>query len=240
MDETTKKTDLAVGFPVPGWKGSSMPPRTGMEGQYCRLEVLDPDRHALELDEAYAADTEDRVWVYLSDGPFDDFASFRAWLEASAKGDDPLFYAIIDGSTQRAVGVASYLRIKPEAGSIEVGNLNFSPALQRSPAATEAMFLMLARAFDELNYRRYEWKCDALNARSRRAAERLGFSFEGIFRQALIYKGRNRDTAWYSLLDHEWPATRAAYRAWLSPENFDESGAQRRRLGELIQEHRAA
>ena len=241
MDETTKKkTDLAVGFPVPGWKGSSLPRRTGMEGQYCRLEVLDSGRHALELDEAYAADPEDRVWVYLADGPFDDFASFRAWLEASAKRDDSLFYAIIDASTHRAVGVASYLRIQPEAGSIEVGNLNFSPALQRSPAATEAMFLMLARAFDELNYRRYEWKCDALNARSRRAAERLGFSFEGIFRQALIYKGRNRDTAWYSLLDHEWPATRAAFRAWLSPENFDESGAQRRPLGELIRQQRGA
>jgi len=240
MKSRETQLDLPTGFAVPGWKGASPPRHSVMEGQYCRLEVLDPDRHALELYEAYAADTEDRLWVYLSDGPFDDFSSFRAWLKASADGNDPLFYAIIDGSTHRAVGVASYLRIQPEAGSIEVGNLNFSPALQRSPAATEAMFLMLARAFEELNYRRYEWKCDALNARSRRAAERLGFGFEGIFRQALVYKGRNRDTAWYSLLDREWPATRAAIRAWLSPQNFDESGAQRRRLGELIQDHRGA
>jgi RimJ/RimL family protein N-acetyltransferase len=154
-------------------------------------------------------------------------------MEQTCRGDDPLFHAILDGGTGRAVGVASYLRIDPPVGVIEVGHINYSPALQGTTAATEAMYLMMRRVFDELGYRRYEWKCDALNAPSRAAAERLGFVFEGIFRQATIYKGRNRDTAWYSIVDGEWPRLRDAFERWLDPANFDAQGRQRQRLSEL-------
>ena len=170
---------------------------------------------------------------------FDDLEGYRAWLAAMTSGDDPLLHAIVDGATGSAVGVAAFMRIEPAVGVIEVGNLNFSPLLQRTRLATEAMFLMMRRVFDELGYRRYEWKCDSLNVPSRRAAERLGFSFEGIFRQAVVYKGRNRDTAWFSILDREWPKLRGAYEQWLSPANFDDSGRQRRRLADLIEHARA-
>ena len=146
-----------------------------------------------------------------------------------SRGNDPLFYAILDQATNRAVGVAGYLRIDPRNGSIEVGHLGYSPLLQRTPAATEAMYLMMARAF-ELGYRRYEWKCDSLNEPSRAAALRLGFVFEGIFRQAVVVKGRNRDTAWFSVIDSEWPALKAAFVNWLAPDNFDEQGRQLARL----------
>ena len=147
--------------------------------------------------------------------------------------DDPLFHAVVDRANGRATGVASYLRIEERAGVIEVGHINYAPPLQRTPASTEAMYLMMRRVFDELGYRRYEWKCDALNAPSRAAARRLGFRFEGIFRQATVYKGRNRDTAWFSVLDSEWPALKAAFERWLSPENFDEDGRQRQSLASL-------
>jgi RimJ/RimL family protein N-acetyltransferase len=159
-------------------------------------------------------------------------ASYRTWIEQYCCGSDPLFYAIVDLAKGEAVGVASYLRINPSIGSIEVGHINYSPLLQRTPAATEAMYLMMARAFD-LGYRRYEWKCNALNAPSRAAARRLGLSFEGVFRQATIVKGRNRDTAWYAAIDHEWPAIKGAFLQWLSPSNFDERGKQRSRLSVL-------
>ena len=155
-------------------------------------------------------------------------------------GSDPLFHAIVDKDTAQAVGVASYLRIEPTIGVIEIGHIHHSPLLQRRPAATEAMFLMMRRVFSELGYRRFEWKCDALNAPSRRAAERLGFRFEGVFRQATIYKGRNRDTAWYSILDREWPILGQAFCQWLDPANFDERGAQKVGLTALIDEHRPA
>lgn len=209
-----------------------------MVGQYCRLEILDVDTHAQALYEAYVADSEDRVWTYLGYGPFSDIASFGDWMTGTCTGDDPLFHAIIDLATEQAVGVASYLRIDPKSGSIEVGHINYGPAMQRTCVATEAMYLMMARVFDELNYRRYEWKCDSLNARSCRAAQRLGFTFEGIFRQAMVYKDRNRDTAWYAIMDHEWPATKAAYQAWLSADNFSEDGNQREALADLISRYR--
>jgi RimJ/RimL family protein N-acetyltransferase len=153
-------------------------------------------------------------------------------MHALCLGDDPLFFAIVDRTTSAPLGVASWLRIDPRAGSIEVGHLHFSPRLQRTPHATEAMFLMMQRAF-ELGYRRYEWKCDALNAPSRAAAQRLGLSFEGVFRQAWVVKGRNRDTAWYAAIDTEWPALRAAFTPWLDPANFDAAGRQRTRLSDL-------
>jgi len=207
-----------------------------MEGRYCRLEPLDPDRHADELFTAYAEDHDGRNWTYLAYGPFADRAGYRLWLEANCLGDDPIFHAVIDFADGRASGVASYLRITPDVGVIEVGHINFAPRLQGTRAATEAMVLMMRRVFDELGYRRYEWKCDALNERSRRAAERLGFRFEGVFRQATLYKGRNRDTAWYSIIDREWPGIRTAFAAWLDPGNFDAAGRQRCSLSALMAE----
>jgi RimJ/RimL family protein N-acetyltransferase len=204
-----------------------------MRGRICRLEPLDAERHARALHEAYAADADGRNWTYLPYGPFasaDEYASFARW---GARGDDPLFYAIVLERSQRPVGVASFLRIEPAMGAIEVGHLCYAPALQRSPAATEAMYLMMRRVFDELGYRRYEWKCDSLNAPSRRAAERLGFRYEGTFRQMMVIKQRSRDSAWYSILDSEWPSLRAGFERWLDPANFDDSGAQRARLEDL-------
>ena len=211
-----------------------------MEGRFCRLEPLDPARHAADLFAANQLDKDGRNWTYLSVGPFADLASYRAWLDQVAKGDDPLFHAIIDKSTGKAVGVATFMRIDAANGVIEVGNINYSPLLQRKPGATEAMYLMMARVFDELGYRRYEWKCDSLNAPSRAAAARLGFQYEGLFRQAVVYKGRNRDTAWFSIIDSEWPALKRAYQQWLAPENFDAGGQQKRKLSDLIAEGRAA
>lgn len=205
-----------------------------MAGRTCRVEPIDVDRHGSDLFDAFRQDADDRNWTYLPYGPFDKEEALRDWMTRTCLGDDPLFHAIIDGETDRAVGVASYLRIEPTIGVIETGHLHYSPRLQRKPAATEAMFLMMRRVFSELGYRRYEWKCDALNAPSRRSAERLGFRFEGIFRQATIYKGRNRDTAWFSILDREWPVLEEAFERWLDPANFDQNGIQKQRLSALI------
>ncbi len=203
-----------------------------MAGRYCRLEPLNPEIHAEDLFVANRLDESGLNWTYLPYGPFDDLKSYRVWLEKACSQNDPLFFAIRDLASEEAVGVASFLRITPSSGSIEVGHLNFSPKLQRTPAATEAMWLMMDRAFT-LGYRRYEWKCNALNIPSRVAAQRLGLSFEGVFRQHTISKGRNRDSAWYAAIDSEWPLLREAFLTWLSPENFDESGTQRLRLSNL-------
>jgi RimJ/RimL family protein N-acetyltransferase len=173
------------------------------------------------------------LWDFLGYGPFADEAELAAWIRSNAGGDDPLFFAIVDAATGEPRGVASYLRIEPEHGVIEIGHIWFGAALQRTPAATEAIYLLARQAFDDLGYRRLEWKTDARNERSRRAAERFGFTFEGVFRQHMVIKGSNRDTAWYALLDHEWPAARRAFEAWLDPENFDREGRQRRSLAEL-------
>lgn len=221
-----------VGAPVPDWTPPPPPPRTAMAGRWCRVEPLDPSRHGADLYAANSADADGRLWTYLPYGPFADEAAYRAWMEAACRGDDPLFHAVVDTDSGRALGVASYLRIAPAAGTIEVGHINLAPALQRTRAATEAMYLMMGRAFG-LGYRRYEWKCDALNAPSRRAALRLGFSYEGVFRQATVVKGRNRDTAWYACIDSEWPALREAFERWLDPANFDEAGRQRVALSDL-------
>jgi RimJ/RimL family protein N-acetyltransferase len=199
-----------IGFPVENWRGCPPPPRAALEGRTCRVEPLDPERHAAALHHANLADAENRIWTYLPYGPFATLADYRAWMTANCLGDDPLFHAVIDMADGTASGVASYLRIDPPVGVIEVGHINFAPRLQNTTAATEAMYLMMRRVFDELGYRRYEWKCDALNAASRRAAERLGFRFEGVFRQATLYKGRNRDTAWYAVVDKDWPILRDA------------------------------
>jgi len=223
---------LPIGPEVPAWTPRPRPPRAVMHGRYCRVEPLDAARHAGELHEANALDREGRMWTYLFSGPFASLDEYRAWLEAKQPSEDPLFFAFVDTARGRAVGLGSYLRIDPAHGTVEVGHLQFSPLMQRTAVATEAMYLMMKTAFD-LGYRRYEWKCDSLNAGSRRAAERLGFRFEGIFRQAIVYKGRSRDTAWYSILDKDWPALDAAFRAWLDPANFDPAGRQRRTLTEL-------
>lgn len=201
-----------------------------MTGRTCRVEPLDVDRHSADLHEANLDDPTGRNWTYLSSEPFADLDSYSAWLTRMSSGNDPFFQAIVDNATGKAVGIAAYLRIDPSNGVIEVGHINFSPRLQRTVAATEAMYLMMRRVFDELGYRRYEWKCDNLNAPSHAAAQRLGFTFEGIFRQALVYKGRNRDSAWYSILDREWPALKAMFERWLDPSNFASDGRQLRPL----------
>lgn len=203
-----------------------------MAGRYCRVEPIEPARHARELYDANALDPSGRNFTYGTAGPFESFDAYQRWMETSCLGDDPLYHAIVDNAVGKATGVASYLRIDPGNGVIEVGHINYSPLLQRKRAATEAMYLMMKRAF-ELGYRRYEWKCDALNAPSRAAAQRLGFSYEGVFRQAVVYKGRSRDTAWYAAMDSEWPELERAFLRWLDPENFDSGGGQRVRLSEL-------
>lgn len=226
-----------VGVVVPDWRPPPPPSSQRLEGRLCRLERLDVS-HTAALHAAYSLDRDGKNWTYLPYGPFPTFESFAAWLEPKCDSADPLFYAIIDRAAQQAVGVASYMRIDCSNGSIEVGHINFSPLLQSKPAATEAMFLMMKHVFD-LGYRRYEWKCNALNVASRQAAQRLGFSFEGIFRQAAVHKGRSRDTAWYAVIDKEWPALREIFEQWLHVDNFDAQGRQRTRLSDLTQSMRA-
>ncbi|WP_245760144.1 GNAT family N-acetyltransferase [Roseivivax halotolerans] len=208
------------------------PPREPMQGRTCALVPSVPD-HAEALFAAYAEDRDGWNWTYLPNPAPRDAAEMRARLEEMAESDDPQFYTVLDGDGQ-PLGTASYLRINPEAGSIEVGWISFSPRLQRTIMSTEAMALMMTRAFDELEYRRYEWKCDALNAPSRAAAERLGFTYEGTHRQATVVKGRNRDTAWFSILDQEWPRIKRGLTAWLDPGNFDEKGRQMTPLSDLF------
>lgn len=221
-----------IGNIVVGWTQPPLPARKAMDGHYCRLEPLDVASHCKSLFVANQQVALGRNWTYLAYGPFDSLEAYRQWMVTTCLGADPLFFAIRDLRTGEVGGLASYLRIKPLSGSIEVGHLQFSPRLQRTIAATEAMYLMMQRAF-ELGYRRYEWKCDALNAPSRSAAQRLGLSFEGVFRQHAVVKGRNRDSAWYAAIDAEWPELRQAFATWLAPENFDESGRQRTSLSEL-------
>ena len=232
MDHELNRLGQPVGPPVPGWIPPPAPPRASMVGDYCRVEPLDADRHAASLHAANRLDAEGRNWTYLSVGPFDRLDDYRAWARDAAAGGDPMFFAVIDKAGGHAVGVASYMRIDPPKGSIEVGHINFSPPLQRTRAATEALYLMIAQVF-ALGYRRFEWKCDALNEPSRRAAIRLGLSHEGIFLQASVVKGRNRDTAWYSATDREWPALQRAFRRWLDPANFDPAGNQKLSLSSL-------
>ena len=221
-----------IGFSIGDWTPPVRPPAEPMIGRYCRLERLDADRDGQSLFDAYALDSEGRNWTYLPQGPFENYAEFQIWLSDMAKLDDPFFFTIIDAESQTSVGIASYLRITPPAGSIEVGHIHYSPLLQRTPAATEAMYLMMEQAF-ALGYRRYEWKCDALNAPSRMAAQRLGLSYEGVFRQATVYKQRNRDTAWYATIDREWPDLKQAFEQWLDPNNFDNDRNQKTRLSTL-------
>ncbi|TMB65635.1 MAG: GNAT family N-acetyltransferase [Chloroflexi bacterium] len=238
QSQYTNHLGQPVGEPLPDWTERPRPARTVMDGRLCRLEPLQASRHADALYEAHSLDAEGQNWTYLPYGPFASPEDLARWIESVESSEDPLFFAIIDLATQQPAGWASYLRIDPTMGTIEVGHLAYSPALQRTPAATEAMYLMMRRAFDELGYRRYEWKCNSLNAPSWNAAERLGFRYEGIFRQAVVHKGRNRDQAWFSIIDREWPAIRSALERWLDPSNFDESGVQLCRLADMIAQAR--
>jgi RimJ/RimL family protein N-acetyltransferase len=228
-----------IGPPVIGWTLRPQPPRSAMVGRYCRVEPVDVERHAADLYQAYSEATDGRDWTYLFVGPFPDFAGYRDYLAKATAGADPLHHAIIDLASGKPVGTAALMRIDPAHGVIEVGHITYSPRLQRTPAATEAMFLLMQRVFDELGFRRYEWKCDNHNGRSRAAAARYGFQFEGIFRQAIVYKERSRDTAWYSIIDSEWPAIRKGFEQWLSPANFDAAGNQIEQLSTLITRSRA-
>src|SRR3989338_1929174 len=224
------------GKPVPGWTPPPRPVGAAMEGHWVRLDWLYDEAHAADLRRAYSG--HDALWDYLPYGPFSAAAAYHRWVKGTASGTDPLFYVLRDRATGHCGGVASYLRIAPEAGSIEVGHICLSPEIARGRVWTEAMFLMMDWAFTA-GYRRYEWKCDALNIPSRRAAQRLGFSYEGVFRQMSVVKGRNRDTAWFSVIDSEWPALREAFTAWLNPSNFDANGRQHERLSDLTRLVRA-
>lgn len=222
-----------IGAPAPDWTVRPRPERITLHGRYCRLEPLDAARHAADLHAAYAQAPDQRGWTYMLMGPFDDLDSYRAYARQAEQSSDPLHYAVIDLSSGQALGTLALMRIDPANGAIEVGTVMFSPRLQRTPASTEAQFLLMHYAFDTLGYRRYEWKCDSLNAPSRQAALRLGFQFEGIFRQSGFYKGRSRDTAWFAIIRSDWPALRHAMEQWLSPENLQADGTQRQALAAL-------
>ena len=228
------ESNQPIGELVPEWTEVPLPSKAAMNGNLCKVEGLSVDKHALDLYEAFSEDVTGGIWTYMTVGPFSDFDSFRNWVEEAVSCDDPQAYAIVDLESNKAVGTASYLRMQPAMGVIEVGQIVYAPCMQRTPLATEAMLLMAQRVFNELGYRRYEWKCDDLNAPSKRAAERLGFSYDGLFEQAIVYKGRNRDTAWYSILDKDWPRVEAAYKEWLKPENFSNSGSQRKPLSAFL------
>ena len=225
-----------IGFPVPNWSGAKPPTRETMSGRLCRLEALSADTHAEALHAAYAADRDGGNWTYLPYGPFESAAAYREWVKEMQSRDDVIAFAIVDAKDGRPLGVATYLRIDPVNGVIEVGHLSYAPALQRTPLSTEAMFLMMRRVFVDWGYRRYEWKCDSLNAPSVAAARRLGFRYEGTFFQNVVMKGRNRDTTWLSILDGEWPAIESALEGWLDVANFDANGRQQRSLRDLMPE----
>ena len=210
------------------WKPVSAPGPVTLRGRYVTLEPLDAERHTAALWEGVRG--HDEVWTWLPDGPYKSHADFRRAIEQKQHGPHAVFLAVVPAESTEPAGYASFMRIDTANGSIEVGNILYTPAMQRTRAATEAMYLMAGHVFDHLGYRRYEWKCNALNAPSRRAALRFGFTFEGIFRQHMVVKDRNRNTAWYSMLDSEWPARKRAFEAWLSPENFDGEGKQRSSL----------
>lgn len=211
--------------------GAARPGPVVLTGRYGRVEKLDPARHGASLWESVSVTPA--MWDYMPYGPFEDVSAFQAWLRERATLDDPYVYAVVaqDG---RAIGIAALMAIRPDMGVIEVGHIAYAPALQRTPLGTEAQYLLARYAFDTLGYRRYEWKCNALNAASRRAAERYGFTFEGMFRQHMIVKGKNRDTAWFSIIDSEWPDRRAAFERWLAPANFDSDGRQKASLASFM------
>ena len=219
-----------LGEVVVGWTVPVRPDVAVLQGRWVRMERLDADAHAADLHRAFSG--HEALWDYMPYGPFSSASQYHRWIKDTASSTDPVFYAFRDMETGRCGGVASFLRITPESGSIEVGHICLAPELQGSRAATEGLFLMMQWAFGA-GYRRYEWKCNALNMASRRAAQRFGFSYEGIFRQATVVKGRNRDTAWFAVIDKDWSALQAAYAAWLNPANFSAEGRQKEKLSDL-------
>ncbi len=222
-----------LGEPV-DWTPAQVPRHTVLSGSTVRLVPVDPAQHAAALfGAAQGSGADPHLWDYMPVGPFHDGAALAVWLESIAGSCDPLFFTIIDERIAQPVGMVSYLRITPVHGVIEIGNIWFGHSIQRTRQATEVIYLLARHVFDDLGYRRLEWKCDALNARSRRAAERFGFCFEGLFRQHMVVKGRNRDTAWFAMQDRDWPRIRAAFERWLHPENFDSNGRQRRSLAAI-------
>ena len=222
------------------WTPARLPQRELLQGNSVRLEPIDVQRHGKALYDASHQDgAAHELFMYLPYGPFAGLHQFRTWLGACATSNDPLFVAVVDLATHRPAGMASFMRMVPEHGVIEIGHIWFSPALQRTRQATEAIYLMVRHAFD-LGYRRLEWKCDALNERSLRAALRFGFRYEGVFRQHLVVKDRNRDTAWFSILDREWPQIRAGFEAWLAPDNFETNGEQRRSMASIRADQNSA
>jgi RimJ/RimL family protein N-acetyltransferase len=226
------KLGQPIGLPLLNWQSPPPPPRNLIEGRFCRVEPLSIDIHAADLHEANQEDTDGQSWTYLGYGPLDTLDIYKDWVSKTCLSDDPLFFAIIDLADNRAVGVTSLLGIDTANGDIEVGHLHYAPRLQRTPIATEAMYLLMKLAF-ELGYRRYCWKYDSLNAASRKAALRLGLSYEGVFRNVRVYQERNRDTAWFAAIDTEWPALQKTFTEWLDPSNFDADGRQKTRLSDL-------
>lgn len=215
------------------WTPRERPARSVMEGRYVRLEPLDPNRHGDGLYAASATPDGEARFRWLYESPPESREAFQSWLEKAAAGEDPLFFAVIDKATGRIGGRQTFMRIEPAHGVIEIGNILWNPPVAGTPAATEALYLFARHAFDDLGYRRFEWKCNAENEPSRRAALRFGFTFEGVFRNHLIVKGRNRDTSWFAMIDEDWPTIRRALEEWLDPANFDSEGRQRRRLEEI-------
>ena len=226
---TADAPDQPVGPPVPDWTARPRPMPTRLDGRTCSVAALE-DAHRAPLYDALVAGAPDTLWTYMAQGPFASRVQFDAYLDGLPEPPGGWPMVVL---APEPVGLACYLRTDAANGSTEVGWITLAPTVQRTTAATEAIALMLRHAFDDLGYRRFEWKCDALNAASRRAAERFGFTYEGTFRQAVVYKGRNRDTAWFSITDAEWQRLRAAYDAWLAAENFDGDGRQRTSLAEL-------
>ena len=229
-------TILPVGVTLNTLPDGKQPARQRFTGSSVSIEPIDPSRHGDDLYTAACGpdgDPSNQMWTYMSFGPFADKDDFRAWLAPQGASEDPLVFALIESITGKACGMASYLRITPQWATCEIGSIWYAPSLKRSRAATEAMYLMARHVFEDLGYRRYEWKCDSHNAASRRAALRLGFSYEGLFRQHMIYKGRNRDTAWFAMTDQDWPAVKSAFEAWLADDNFRADGSQVRGLAEL-------
>lgn len=223
-----------VGPALPDWQPRPLPMAITLAGRYCSLEPVDAERHGAALAHAFSA-ADGSAWTYLPADPPSQADAVYAWLQQLAVSTTERHYAIVDNSTGQALGLFALIRMDPKNGVIEVGFVTYSPALRRTRAATEAQYLLMRYVFTELGYRRYEWKCDALNQPSRDAARRLGFSFEGVFRQAVVYRGRSRDTAWFSILDKEWPALAQAFEQWLHPDNFDGSDQQRLSLDALRQ-----
>jgi len=229
MPDQHPSTGQPVGYRVDA-RPAELPRAVTLAGRYSSVERLAATRHHADLWDAVAG--HDQIWTYMSYGPFVNAAVFCDWLLSREEAGDPFYYAIVNPAA-RAVGLAALMRIEPDMRVIEIGNILLSPATQRTPLATEAQYLLASYVFESLRYRRYEWKCDALNGASRRAALRLGFTFEGIFRDHMIVKGRSRDTAWFAMLAEEWPARKAAFEHWLRPENFYADGMQKTKLSAL-------